>query len=245
MIGRPLLLAAGAIGLAACGGKSKGANGPERLDDTLGGLVVPKVDTSLCDTTGKRVATYDLDRDNRPDVWKIFATVKERGVETEVMTCKQVDFDRDGVKDYVVTYRETGQMTSEEADLTFDGRFDSRHHFDKDGDTLYLIERDTDHDKKPDVWEKYGDDARLESVRRDTNADGKPDVWEQYVNGELMAILYDDDHDHRVDRKEQVKLAKPPIAPPPASASPSDAGDGDEPTEPAEPAGDSDPSKAE
>jgi hypothetical protein len=211
------LVAALGVALLACGGSKKDAKNPDGLAGSPGALVVPEVDKKLCDTTGKRVETYDLDRDNRPDVWRVFATVKERGVETEVMTCKQVDFDKDGVKDYVVTYRETGQMNSEEVDLTFDDRFDTRHHFDKSTNKVYLIERDMDHDGKPDVWEKFDDDGVLESVRRDSNGDGKPDIWEQYVEGELVAILYDDDHDNRVDRKEQIKLPKAPEAdaPPP------------------------------
>ena len=229
-----LWAAVGALAVGACGGKDKGAKNPDSLDDSLGGLVVPKVDEKLCDTTGKRVETYDFNRDNKPDVWKIFGTIKERGIDVEVMTCKQVDFDKDGVKDYVVTYRDTGEMNSEEADLTFDGRFDSRHHFDKKTNKVYLVERDTDFDKKPDVWEKYDKDEQLESVRRDTNADGKPDIWEQYLNGELVAILYDDDFDNRVDRKEQVAIPKPkplPKTTPPETEAPvPETGD---PTEPA------------
>lgn len=216
----PALLAFSALVAVGCSGSdkkdTKKPGDGDGLEGSPGSLVVPKVDASLCDTSGKRVETYDLNRDNQPDVWKLFATINEGGTSVEVLTCKQVDFDHDGVKDYVVTYKDTGEMNAEEADLTFDGRFDARHHFDDKSGKVYLIERDTDFDKKPDVWEKFDADGLIESVRRDTNADGKPDVWEQYVKGELVAILYDDDFDNKVDRKEQLVNKKPVAEPPPA-----------------------------
>lgn len=199
-----------AFALAACHG-NKGANEPkpgQEMGDSPGALIVPKVDETLCDTKGKRVETFDLNRDGKPDVWKLFATVQEGGTTVEALTCKQVDFDHDGVKDYVVTYKDTGEMITESIDLGFDDRFDARHHFDPETHKVFLIERDTDFDKKPDVWEKYNKDGVIESVRRDSNADGKPDIWEQYVDGVLVAILYDDDFDNRVDRKEQVIVKK-------------------------------------
>jgi len=209
-----------AVFVVACsGGDKKDSKKPgdgDTMDGTPNALIVPKVDESLCDTAGKRVTTYDLNRDNQPDVWKLYATLNEGGTSVEVLTCKQVDFDHDGIKDYVVTFKDTGEMNAEEADLTFDGRFDARHHFDDKTGKVYLIERDTDFDKKPDVWEKFDPEGLIESVRRDTNADGKPDIWEQYSKGELIAILYDDDFDNKVDRKEQLGVKKPVVAPPPA-----------------------------
>lgn len=187
----------------ACGGSAK------KEATTVAGigesdtLEVPRVDPSLCDTSDKRVATFDLNRDDQPDVWKMYATVEEGGTTLEVMTCKQADLDYDGKKDYVATYTRTGEILAEEFDFTFDSEFDAREHYDPETGRVHLIERDSDHDKQPDVWEKYDADGRLESVRRDRNADGKPDYWEQYEAGVLVAILYDDDYDNRVDRKDQ------------------------------------------
>ncbi len=206
--------------IVSCGGKDKKnvakPGGGDGMTGSPGSLTIPKVDESLCDTSSKRVTTFDLNRDNKPDVWKLYATVSEGGTTVEVLTCKQVDYDHDGIKDYVVTYRETGELRTEEADLTFDGRFDARHHFDEKTGKIYLIERDMDHDKKPDVWEKFDSAGRIESVRRDSNADGKPDIWEQYTDGQLVAILYDDDYDNKVDRKEQLVETKPIADAPPA-----------------------------
>ncbi len=195
-----------ALSLVACGGasKGKGATNVAGIDST-DGLTVPRVDPSLCDTKGKKVTTFDLNHDNKPDVWKLFATADEGGTTVEILTCKQVDLDHDGKKDYVQTYTRTGELLAEEFDFTFEGEMDAREHYDKKTGKIYLIERDSDHDKKPDVWEKYDEEGRLESVRRDRNADGKPDLWEQYKKGELLAILYDDDFDNKVDRKDELK----------------------------------------
>ena len=201
------LLAAAA--LVGCGGGSKNTKtGGETqgLGDSAGAEVkVPRVDASLCDTKGKKVATFDLDHNNQPDVWKLFKSVDEGGTVIDVLTCKQVDLDHDGRKDYVITYDSKGGKLTEEFDFDFDGRFDARHFFDEKTGSVYLVERDSDYDKQPDIWEKYDKDGLIESVRRDRNADGKPDVWEQYEKGTLIAILWDDDWDARVDRKDEVK----------------------------------------
>lgn len=204
-------LAAGMLALVACGGsgKSKGSTKVAGIGDD-DSLSVPRVDPKLCDTKGKRVTTFDLNHDNKPDVWKLFATSNEGGTTVEILTCKQVDLDHDGKKDYVQTYSRTGEIVAEEFDFTFEGNMDAREHYDKKTGKIYLIERDSDHDQQPDVWEKYDTDGRLESVRRDRNADGKPDLWEQYKSGVLLAILYDDDFDNKVDRKDEVKLPPPP-----------------------------------
>lgn len=196
--------------LAACGGSNKksttkNVTGAEGTDS----IQVPRVDPKLCDTKGKKVSTYDLNHDNRPDVWKLYATADEGGTSVQILTCKQVDLDHDGKKDYVQTYSRTGEIIAEEFDFTFEGSMDATEHYDKKTGKIYLIERDSDHDKKPDVWEKYDDQGRIESVRRDRNADGKPDIWEQYKDGVLLAILYDDDFDNKVDRKDEVKTKAP------------------------------------
>jgi hypothetical protein len=211
---------------AGCGGASKGTKqgGEGGLETSADGPVkVPRVDPTLCDVKGKKVDTFDLNHDNRPDVWKLSRSVEEGGTTIEVMTCKQVDLDHDGKKDFVITYDNTGGVLTEEFDFDFDGRFDARYYYDDNTSKLYLVERDSDYDHKPDIWEKFTTEGVLESVRRDRNADGKPDVWEQYEAGELIGILYDDDFDARVDRKDEVKKPAAPAAPAP----PSDEGGGE------------------
>ena len=51
----------------------------------------------------------------------------------------------------------------------------------------------------------------LTSVRRDRNGDNQPDEWMQYKETILIAILYDDDYDGRVDRREEIPGATPKV----------------------------------
>jgi len=226
------LLGVGAgVLLAACGGGNKNATGGattgmgtsmsgERPED----LNVPQIDPTRCDASGadKRVAAYDLNHDDKPDAWKIFKSKDERGTKIEVMTCKQVDLDHDAQsrKDYVVLFDDQGTMVTEEFDFDFDGRFDARRHYDKNSGKRTLVERNTDFDDKPDLWEEFDTSERVERVLRDRNADSRPDYWELYNSGTLEAILYDEDFDGKVDKREDSATATPPSdAPtPPAAA---------------------------
>jgi hypothetical protein len=172
---------------------------------------IPKVDPTLCDTQGKNVQTYDLNHDNRPDVWRLYKTEDEGGTKVEFMTCKQVDFDHDGRKDWVVAYNQKGNPIYEKADFDFDGKWDMSAVFDPKTGQLAEVERDTNFDGKFDVKELYDSAGQLVSVQRDRNGDSKPDMWEQYQGGVLIAILYDDDYDGKVDRREEIPGAHPKV----------------------------------
>src|SRR5690242_7782293 len=188
------------VGVMACGGK-KGSTTPkgDGMDASL-----PKVDPTLCDTVGKNVQTFDLNHDNRPDVWRLFKTEDEGGTKVEFMTCKQVDFDHDGRKDWVVGYNRKGNPLFEKADFDYDGNFDMSAVFDTKTTHVAEVERDTDFDGKFDVKEIYDTAGALSNIRRDRNGDNQPDQWEQYKNTILVAILYDDNYDGRVDRREEI-----------------------------------------
>ena len=192
--------------LAACHGAAKDTT-PKELTDAG----IPKVDPTLCDTAGKNVVTFDLNHDNRPDVWRLYKTEDEGGKKVEYLTCKQVDFDHDGRKDWVVGYNRKGMPLFEKADFDYDGKWDMSAVFDPKTGLKAEVERDTDFDGKFDVQEIYDSAGQLTSVRRDRNGDGKPDVWEQYRDGQLIAILYDDDFDGKVDRKVEIPGAHPKI----------------------------------
>jgi len=172
---------------------------------------IPKVDPTLCDTQGKNVQTYDLNHDNKPDVWRLYKTEDEGGTKVEFMTCKQVDFDHDGRKDWVVAYNRKGTPLYEMADFDYDGKWDMKAVFDPKTGLVAEVERDTDFDGKFDVKEIYDTGGQLTSVRRDRNGDGQPDQWEQYKDGILIAILYDDDFDGKVDRREEIPGAHPKV----------------------------------
>ncbi len=201
-------LALAAFSASACGGKQKGpTEGTQLLGSSGEGAVeVPKLDASRCDPKEMDVATFDLNRDNRPDVWKLYRVVEQKGTPVQVMTCKQVDLDHDGKIDYVAHFNDAGAILAEEYDFDFDGKFDARHHYDLKTGRIYLKERTTSFGARPDTWEKY-EDGKLSLIVRDRNGDEKPDYWEQYSDGNLDAILFDDDFDGRVDRKDVAQRA--------------------------------------
>ena len=172
---------------------------------------IPKVDPSLCDTNGKSVQTFDLNHDGKPDVWRLYKSEDEGGTKVEFMTCKQVDFDHDGRKDWVVAYNRKGNKLSEKADFDYDGKWDASYTYDAKTGIVAEVERDTDFDGKFDIRETYDSAGALSSVQRDRNGDGKPDMWEQYKDGVLIALLYDDDYDGKVDRRDEIPGAHPKV----------------------------------
>ncbi|HEX3478354.1 MAG TPA: hypothetical protein VHT91_25210 [Kofleriaceae bacterium] len=193
--------------LGACHGKQEDTT--PKADTADSG--VPKVDPTLCDTNGKNVVTYDLNHDGKPDVWRLYKTEDDGGTKVEWLTCKQVDFDHDGRKDWVVAYNRKGNPLYEKADFDYDGKWDMSTVYDTKTGLKAEVERDTDFDGKFDVKEIYDSAGQLTSVRRDRNGDGQPDLWEQYKDGVLIAILYDDDFDGKVDRREEIPGARPKI----------------------------------
>jgi hypothetical protein len=196
-----------AVALVGCKGKKSDTT----VKNTAGTEGVPKVDPTLCETSGKNVVTYDLNKDNKPDVWRLYRVEDEGGTKIEFMTCKQVDFDHDGRKDWVVAYNRKGNPIFEKADLDYDGKFDMSAVFDTKTTHVAEVERDTDFDGKFDVKEVYDTAGVLASVKRDRNSDGQPDQWEQYRDDILLAILYDDDFDGKVDRRDEIPGATPKI----------------------------------
>lgn len=217
--------------LGACHGKNDDTT-PKNDNLETG---VPKVDPTLCDTNGKNVVTYDLNHDNKPDVWRLYKTEDEGGTKVEYMTCKQVDLDHDGRKDWVVGYNRKGNPLFAKADFDYDGKWDSSTIYDTKTGLKVEVERDTDFDGKFDVKEIYDSTGQLSSVRRDRNGDGQPDLWEQYKDGVLLAILYDDDFDGKVDRREEIPGARPKVEMPTA-LDPTATGTLDQPTQPSQPA---------
>ena len=206
------LLSALLVVSAACKGK-KSDTTPKNTGDSA----AAKVDGTLCETDGKRVAEHDLNKDGKPDVWRLY--------KDNVQTCKQLDFDHDGRKDWVEAYDASARPLYQKADFDYDGKFDMLTVLDPASGEPSEVERDTDFDGKFDVREVYAA-GQLTSVRRDRNGDQKPDLWEQYVDGKVAATTYDDDFDGKVDRRDDGTGSGAVPAPAPATGSGSAAGTG-------------------
>ena len=205
-----------ALALVACKGKKQ-----DTTPKNMGGDSGSKIDATLCEASGKREATYDLNKDGKPDIWRLY--------KGDALSCKQIDFDHDGKKDWVVAYDPSGKILYQKADFDFDGKFDMAAVFDPASGHRQEVERDTDFDGKFDIKEVYAADGNLQSVRRDRNGDNLPDQWDQYVDGVLTATTYDDNFDGKVDRREDgppggqpkppTPLEPTPPPPPPAQGS--------------------------
>ncbi len=192
--------------LPACKGKKN-----DTTPKTAQTLEIGKVDPTLCETAGKNVVTSDLNEDNKPDVWRLYKTEDEGGTKIEFMTCKQVDMNQDGKKDWVVGYNRKGNPIFEKTDYNYDGQFDASAMYDQKTGHYAEIDRDDDHDGRFEKKELYDTAGVLTSVRRDRNGDTQPDEWLQYKQNVLIAILYDDDFDGRVDRREEIPGATPKV----------------------------------
>jgi hypothetical protein len=160
------------------------------------GLAVSKADRSRCDKSGKRVIPLDLNKDNQPDVWKIYASKSDSGSKVDILTCKEQDLNFDGRRDIWIYFDDNGNRQMEEMDLDFDGKVDLVTFY--QGGKVTRQELDTNFDGSPDIW-KIFEDKVLVRVERDSNYDGKMDYWEFYEGGELDRVGYDKNGDGRPD----------------------------------------------
>jgi hypothetical protein len=66
------------VGLALAAGCKKASRTWPRPPTATTSQGLPKVDPTLCETAGKNVITYDLNRDNMPDVWRLYQAPRTR-----------------------------------------------------------------------------------------------------------------------------------------------------------------------
>ena len=108
----------------------------------------------------------------------------------------------DGTKEYVATYSRTGEILAEEFDFDFDGRFDARAHYDKKTGKISSSSAIPTTTTSP----TSGRRTILKVVSSRFAATATPTasriIGSSIKDGTLVAILYDDDFDNRVDRKD-------------------------------------------
>jgi hypothetical protein len=233
------VLTLGALG--ACGGPQ----GPSTT--AAGGSTDPRHwpadDRSLCDGFVHWKSSPQLEVSEtvgpgsfRPNIRRVYKVIGEREDRHQVLLCREIDTNLDGVKDLVRTFNEKGEPLHEEADTNFDGKIDDWINF-ADG---RIAEEDIDTTLsagRPNVWKFYLD-GQLSRIRRNTHCQtGKPDVWEIYFKGKLERVGNDtscDGHIDRWDRDAQlmaqeeaqagVEIADAAAAPPPIVVGATDAG---------------------
>lgn len=196
-----------AVLAVACGGKTPppassriapgGSNDPSHW---------PSDDRSMCDRFVHWKNSPDLQVSEtvgpgafKPNIRRIYKVIGDKDDRHQVVLCREIDTNLDGLKDVVRTFNDKGEPVHEEADTNFDGVVDDWINFadgrieEEDIDTTLSAGR-------PNVWKFYLDGA-LSRIRRNTHCpSGKPDVWEIYVKDRLERIGSDATCDGHVDR---------------------------------------------
>jgi hypothetical protein len=196
------LLACGGV---ACGGAPapSGRTAPGGSNDPSHW---PRDDRSLCDGFVHWKSNPALEVSEtvgpgsiRPNIRRVYKVVGEREDRHQVLLCREIDTNLDGIKDLVRTFNDKGEPLHEEADTNFDGKIDDWINFangriaEEDIDTSLSAGR-------PNVWKFYLD-GQLSRIRRNTHCpSGKPDVWEIYFRNRLERVGNDTSCDGHIDR---------------------------------------------
>jgi|CZKU01.1.fsa_nt_gi hypothetical protein len=219
------------VALAACGGADKQAKTAPAGPAANGAA---KNDGALCDrfvhwsnNSALEVSETAGAGSIRPNIRRVYKTVGDHDDRRNVLLCREIDTNLDGIKDVVRTFNEKGEPLHEEADTNYDGKVDDWVNFtagrieEEDVDTTFAAGR-------PNVWKFYVD-GQLSRIRRNTHCtNGKPDTWEIYYNDRLERVGNDatcDGHVDRWDRDTQLMAAEE-AAQDKANAAAADAGPG-------------------
>jgi hypothetical protein len=239
--------------VVACGGAPKGVPATAAPGGSTDESHWPADDRSLCEGAVHWRNNPQLEVSDtvgpgsiKPNIRRVYKLIGQREDRHEVVVCREIDTNLDGIKDVVRIFDDKGEPLHEEADTNFDGKIDDWINF-ADG---RIAEEDVDTTLsagRPNVW-KFYIDGELSRIRRNTHCTtGKPDVWEIYFKNRLERIGNDTTCDGHVDRWDrdsqlmaeeeaqngvQIADAGAPAAPAPSandatSAAPSDAGAAD------------------
>lgn len=192
-------------GLIGCGSPSQNV----KNEATKGGAKA-KLDTEIPEPqvggAGEMVKKFDLNKDKRADLFKVFVYGTKNGKRVPVLVRSEIDLNGDGKIDVRRFYKDDIKNRAE-FDLDFDGRFDVIHFFDDSGNLLkkayFMRSRNP---RRPDLLKYYEVIGKKKAKRsvlvrkeRDDNLDGRVDYWEYWENGSLDRIGRDTDYDGSVD----------------------------------------------
>lgn len=193
--------------LVACGGSTpKASTGRAAPGGSTDQSHWPADDRSLCDGAvhWKTNPAFEVSEtvgpgSLRPNIRRIYKVMGSADDRHQVLMCREIDTNLDGIKDVVRTFDDKGSPLHEEADVNYDGVIDDWVNF-ADG---RIAEEDVDttfNSGHPNVWKFYLD-GKLSRIRRNTHCpSGKPDVWEIYLNNRLERVGNDATCDGHVDR---------------------------------------------
>ncbi len=149
----------------------------------------------------EKIVQYDLNRDNKPDVWAYLGPMSNpdnpQEITQEGLRHKEWDFNFDGKVDICRYYDFKGGAIRDEMDLDFDGHVDVVTYY--LGGKKQRQEYDYNFDNTPDFW-KFFEKDKLARTERDRDFNGRIDQWEYYIGGKLDRIGLDEDGDGQIDK---------------------------------------------
>jgi hypothetical protein len=183
-----------AVALVACAHKPPREEKPQSQTGPVARSSIPEPPLA----PGEKLLEIDVNRDGKPDVWKVVREVDGK----EILVRKELDLNGDGRVDAWEYYNADGSLEKIIYDMDFDGQPDVVRFYEKD--QLVRKEYALGFDGISRTFSYY-EKGKLIRKERDTNGDGNVDYWEYWENGVLDRIGYDDDGDGQVDRWESKK----------------------------------------
>jgi hypothetical protein len=192
--------------VAACGGPPPSASAPAAPGGSNDPSHWPADDRSLCEGMVHWKNNPQLEVSEtvgpgafKPNVRRVYKVMGERDDRHQVLMCRELDTNLDGLKDVVRTFNDKGEPLHEEADTNYDGKIDDWINFAEGR----IAEEDIDSTLstgRPNVWKFYLD-GQLSRIRRNTHCTtGKPDTWEIYFKNRLERVGNDVSCDGHIDR---------------------------------------------
>ncbi len=155
-------------------------------------------DESVVPTGDEKLKQFDLNHDNKPDVWAYYTHgPKDPQGTQKSLVRKEWDFNFDGKVDIRRHFNFKGETVKDELDLDFDDRFDVTTFY--RSSNKIRQEYDFNFDSKPDYW-KFFENNVIARTERDRDFNGRVDRWEYYTGGNIERIGLDEDGDGQIDK---------------------------------------------
>jgi len=187
----------------------------EKKDNTLQNTKEKKIVDNRY-KNNSMVSSYDVNKDGKADMWKIYKEIKVSDNETKkVLLRREIDLNFNGKINYYKFYTEKGNIEKEYLDLNLDGVIDLIRFYEKN-----LIIREEHYTKNPikkdltiDIKIKpqkkvLYSNQKLTRIVIDRTGDGYLDQYLFFKKNKLIQIGFDDDNDGKIDTRVRLKSNK-------------------------------------
>jgi len=152
------------------------------------------------------VEAYDVNRDQKADMWKIYREITENDQKIKVLKRREIDLNFDGKVNYYKFYTSKGNIEKEYIDIDLDGIVD-KIRFYKDNSLVREEEykknplnKDFTINKKiPPSKKIIYSNKKISRIIIDRNGNGKLDEYLFFKNNKLIEIGFDEDYDEKID----------------------------------------------